>query len=128
MIRAYERVVRNKGAAGIDGLTVEELKDHLKAHWLNIKERLLEGEYQPQAVKKVTIPKPKGGERILGIPTVVDRLVQAGNTPETKSDVRQGLFGKQLWISPEPQRKASGYSVARPCAKREAKGRGYGLE
>ncbi len=76
MIRAYERVVRNKGAAGVDGLSVSELKDHLKANWLNIKENLLKDEYHPQKVKKVSIPKPKGGERILGIPAVTDRLIQ----------------------------------------------------
>lgn len=76
MISAYERVVRNKGSAGVDGLSVAELKDHLKTNWQDIKESLLKGDYYPQKVKKVTIPKPKGGERILGIPTVVDRLVQ----------------------------------------------------
>lgn len=76
MISAYERVVRNKGAAGVDGLSVAGLKDHLKTNWLNIKERLLKDDYHPQAVRKVSIPKPKGGERILGIPTVTDRLLQ----------------------------------------------------
>lgn len=76
MIRAYERVVRNKGAAGVDGLSVAELKDHLNTNWTSIRESLLKDEYQPQKVKKVTIPKPKGGERILGIPTVTDRLIQ----------------------------------------------------
>jgi len=76
MIRAYKRVLRNKGAAGVDGLSAAELKDHLKTNWSDIKERLLKDEYYPQKVKKVSIPKPKGGERILGIPTVVDRLLQ----------------------------------------------------
>lgn len=76
LMRAYQRVVRNKGAAGVDGLTVAALKDHLKEHWPTIKARLLEGSYQPQPVRRVTIPKPNGGERQLGIPTVVDRLIQ----------------------------------------------------
>lgn len=73
---AYERVVQNKGAAGVDALTVSELKDHLKRHWPMIRARLLGGDYRPQAVRGVDIPKPQGGVRTLGIPTVVDRLIQ----------------------------------------------------
>jgi RNA-directed DNA polymerase len=73
---AYQRVVENKGAAGVDALTVPEFKAHLQQHWLAIKERLLTGRYQPQAVRRVDIPKPQGGVRTLGIPTVVDRLIQ----------------------------------------------------
>ena len=75
--RAYARVMRNKGAAGIDAMPVAELSAHLKVHWPCIKEELLAGRYQPQAVREVSIPKPNGkGERILGIPTVTDRLIQ----------------------------------------------------
>jgi len=73
---AYERVVENKGAAGVDELTVAELKDHLKRHWPTIRARLLAGDYRPLAVRRVDIPKPQGGVRTLGIPTVVDRLIQ----------------------------------------------------
>ena len=73
---AYQRVVENKGAAGVDELTVAELKDHLKRHWPTIRARLLAGEYQPEPVRRVDIPKPQGGVRTLGIPTVVDRLIQ----------------------------------------------------
>jgi RNA-directed DNA polymerase len=73
---AYERVAANKGAAGVDDLPVAELKDHLKRHWPTIRARLLDGTYQPQAVRGVDIPKPQGGVRTLGIPTVVDRLIQ----------------------------------------------------
>jgi RNA-directed DNA polymerase len=73
---AYQRVVANKGAAGVDALTVTELKDHLKQHWLTLRARLLAGTYQPQPVRRVDIPKPQGGVRTLGIPTVVDRLIQ----------------------------------------------------
>jgi len=73
---AYRRVVANKGAAGVDELTVAELKDHLKRHWPTIRTRLLAGEYMPAAVRGVNIPKPQGGVRTLGIPTVVDRLIQ----------------------------------------------------
>ena len=73
---AYQRVVENKGAAGVDQLAVSELKDHLKRHWPRIRARLLAGEYQPQPVRWVDIPEPRGGVRTLGIPTVVDRLLQ----------------------------------------------------
>lgn len=76
MQRAYDRVMRNKGAPGVDGLTVGELKAYLKTHWLEHKEALLNGRYQPQPVRKVEIPKSGGGVRQLGIPTVLDRLIQ----------------------------------------------------
>jgi len=78
MTKAYRRVIGNKGVSGVDGLTTLELKDHLQVHWSKIKAALLEGSYYPQPVKKVTIPKSAGGERILGIPTVVDRMIQQG--------------------------------------------------
>ena len=73
---AYQRVVKNKGAVGVDQLAVAELKDHLKRHWPTIRARLLVGVYQPHPVRRVDIPKPQGGVRTLGIPTVVDRLIQ----------------------------------------------------
>ena len=73
---AYQRVIENKGTAGVDQLTVSELKDHLKRHWPTIRARLLAGDYQPARVRGVNIPKPQGGVRMLGIPTVVDRLIQ----------------------------------------------------
>lgn len=76
MWQAYQRVIENKGAPGVDGLKATELKDWLKRHWPRVKEALLKGEYIPQAVRKVEIPKPQGGVRTLGIPTVVDRLIQ----------------------------------------------------
>jgi RNA-directed DNA polymerase len=76
MMRAYERVLRNKGAPGVDDMTVGDLKAHLKAHWPEIREQLREGRYHPLAVRKVEIPKPGGGKRMLGIPTVQDRLIQ----------------------------------------------------
>lgn len=77
MLNALRRVVGNKGAAGVDAMSVEELKPYLQTHWGQIKEHLLEGSYQPQPVLRVEIPKPGGkGVRKLGIPTVVDRLIQ----------------------------------------------------
>ena len=76
LMLAYQRVVTNKGAAGVDALTVFALKDHLKQHWPQIRARLLAGEYVPSPVRRVDIAKPDGGLRTLGIPTVVDRLIQ----------------------------------------------------
>jgi RNA-directed DNA polymerase len=74
---ALKQVERNKGAAGVDKVTVEQLRAYLREHWLRIKEELLAGGYQPQPVLKVEIPKPGDkGMRMLGIPTVVDRLIQ----------------------------------------------------
>lgn len=73
---ALRRVVSNKGSAGVDGMTVRKLTPYLKKHWPAIRERLLEGTYSPQPVKRVEIPKPDGGVRKLGIPTALDRFVQ----------------------------------------------------
>lgn len=73
---AYQRVVSNKGAAGIDGMSVGELGAYLRQNWPRIREQLLAGEYRPQAVRTVEIPKASGGKRTLGIPTVLDRLIQ----------------------------------------------------
>jgi RNA-directed DNA polymerase len=75
-LQAYKRVKANKGSPGIDGMTVEQLPGHLKEHWPAIREQLLRGTYRPQPVKRVEIPKPDGGMRQLGIPTVLDRMVQ----------------------------------------------------
>ncbi|AFK70178.1 group II intron-encoding maturase [Pseudomonas putida ND6] len=74
--RAYQRVVSNKGAPGADGMTVADLAGYVRQYWPTLKARLLAGEYQPQAVRAVEIPKPQGGTRQLGIPSVVDRLIQ----------------------------------------------------
>lgn len=77
LVPALKRVMQNQGAAGVDGMTTEELPNYLKARWLDIKERLLRGIYMPQPVRKVAIPKPNGaGIRQLCIPTVLDRLIQ----------------------------------------------------
>jgi RNA-directed DNA polymerase len=74
--QALARVKSNKGSAGIDGMTVEELPDYLKKHWPIIRAQLLKGTYKPQPVKRLEIPKPDGGIRQLGIPTVLDRFIQ----------------------------------------------------
>lgn len=74
--RAYKRVVSNKGAPGADGMTVADLAGYVNQYWPILKGRLLAGEYHPQAVRAVEILKPQGGTRQLGIPSVVDRLIQ----------------------------------------------------
>jgi RNA-directed DNA polymerase len=75
-LQAYKRVKSNKGSPGIDGMTVEQLPGYLKEHWPAIRKQLLSGIYKPQPVRRVEIPKPDGGVRQLGIPTVLDRMVQ----------------------------------------------------
>lgn len=74
--QALGRVEENKGAAGVDGMSVKELRLFLKQHWPKLREQLLSGSYQPQLVRRVEIPKASGGMRKLGIPTVVDRFIQ----------------------------------------------------
>lgn len=74
--RAYEKVKKNGGSPGVDGVSVEDLKNYLAANWKGIRKQLLEGKYKPKAVKRVEIPKPGGGIRQLGIPTVIDRFLQ----------------------------------------------------
>jgi RNA-directed DNA polymerase len=76
LVKALKRVKANKGSPGMDGMTVQELPDFLKAHWPEIRARLFGGTYEPQPVRRVEIPKPDGGRRKLGIPTVLDRFVQ----------------------------------------------------
>lgn len=78
MNKAYTQVRKNKGAAGIDNMTVEGLVTYLREEWPKIKEQLVRGDYKPNPVKRVEIPKPDGGIRKLGIPTVMDRLIQQG--------------------------------------------------
>ena len=76
MLLALKRVISNKGSHGVDGMKIDELREHIKKHWHTIKAKLLEGKYNPSPVKRVEIPKPDGGVRLLGIPTVQDRLIQ----------------------------------------------------
>jgi RNA-directed DNA polymerase len=76
LMQAFEHVRRKKGGPGVDGVTVDELKDYLKANWAGIKQSLFDGTYKPLPVKRTNIPKPGGGTRPLGIPSVVDRFIQ----------------------------------------------------
>jgi RNA-directed DNA polymerase len=95
---AHARVVQNAGAPGIDGMTVEDLMPYCREHWARIREELLSGRYKPEAVRRVKIPKPDGkGTRMLGIPTVLDRMIQQALhqilTPIFDPTFSEGSFG-----------------------------------
>lgn len=94
---ALKRVEANKGAPGIDGVTTEQLRDYLREHWATIRSQIEAGTYRPSPVRRVEIPKPDGGVRLLGIPTVVDRLIQQAIlqvlTPVFDSDFSNSSFG-----------------------------------
>ena len=126
MQRAYQRVVRNKGAAGVDGLGVSELRDLLRQHWPTIKAKLLEGRYCPQPVRQVSIPKPNGGERKLGIPTVLDRLIQQALN-QVLSPIFESTFSEHSYgFRPGAQCPSSGPRGAATCAWGPRLGSGLG--
>ena len=93
--KAFKQVTANKGACGIDGMQTDELRDYLNANWQTLRTNILQGNYRPQAVRKVEIPKPQGGTRMLGIPAVIDRLI-----------------GQSIaqWLSPKYEEEFSNYS------------------
>ena len=93
--KAFKQVTANKGAGGIDGMQTDELRDYLNASWQSLRKEILEGSYRPQAVRKVSIPKAEGGTRMLGIPTVRDRLLQQA--------IAQ-------WLNPKYEEEFSNYS------------------
>lgn len=96
LFAALERVQRNGGAPGVDGMTVEELPDHLQAHWPSIREKLVAGTYRPSPVKRVKIPKAGGGVRKLGIPTVLDRMIQQ-TLQQVLSEVFEETFSEHSY-------------------------------
>ena len=93
MLRALKRVRANDGAPGIDGMSVDQLPGYLKRHWPKIKQDLLNGRYKPLPVRRKEIPKPAGGVRLLGIPTVLDRLVQQA-VAEVLQQIRDPTFSE----------------------------------
>ena len=117
LFSAYERVVKNEGAPGVDGLTVSEFKSWLQRHWVRVRQDLLTGVYQPAAVRKVEIPKPQGGVRTLGIPTVLDRLIQ-----QALNQVLQPLF------DPEFSSSSYGFRPGRNAHQAVEAARGYVAE
>ena len=117
LFRAYDRVVKNEGAPGVDGLPVSEFKPWLQRHWVRVRQDLLTGVYQPEAVRKVEIPKPQGGVRTLGIPTVLDRLIQ-----QALNQVLQPLF------DPEFSSSSYGFRPGRNAHQAVQAARGYVAE
>ena len=114
-VKALRQVEANKGSAGVDGLSVQALRACLREHWPRIKEELLEGRYQPQPVRKVEIPKPGGkGMRQLGIPTVMDRLIQ-----QALNQVMQPIF------DPDFSESSYGFRPGRSAHQAVLKARGY---
>lgn len=95
--KAFRRVTANKGAGGIDGMQTDELRDYLNTNWQLLRTAILEGNYHPQPVKKVEIPKSGGGVRMLGIPTVIDRLLQQAISqwlsPKYEGDFSSNSYG-----------------------------------
>lgn len=91
LLEALRRVKQNQGSPGMDGMTVKELPEYLQKNWTIIRQQLLEGTYRPQPVRRVEIPKPDGGKRQLGIPTVIDRLIQ-----QAMLQVLQGRWDKEF--------------------------------
>ena len=112
--KALKRVRSNSGSPGVDGMTVEQLPAHLKQHWPQIKQQLLEGTYRPQPVRRVEIPKPGGGVRKLGIPTVLDRFIQ-----QAVMQVLQDIF------DPKFSEHSYGFRPGRSAQQALAKAQGY---
>lgn len=100
MNAAYGRVMKNKGAAGVDRMPVSELKSYVESNWLKLKAELLSGNYKPGAVLQVEIPKPGGGVRKLGIPTVTDRLIQQGLLQILSPIFEPGFSGSSFGFRP----------------------------
>jgi RNA-directed DNA polymerase len=116
LARALRRVERNAGAAGIDGMRTEELRPWLREHWPGLRARLEAGTYRPQPVRRVAIPKPSGGERLLGVPTALDRLIQQALlqvlTPVFDPRFHDCSFGFRPGRSPHQAVEAARQSIA----------------
>ena len=95
--KALRAVERNKGACGVDGMQLDELRQYVNAHYQVLRKSTLEGTYRPSPVRKVEIPKPQGGVRMLGIPTVIDRMLQQAIqqwlSPKVDKDFNENSFG-----------------------------------
>ncbi|HHL4286620.1 TPA: group II intron reverse transcriptase/maturase [Escherichia coli] len=100
LMLACQRVVENKGAAGVDNLSVAELKPWLKKNWRSVRQALIDGNYQPRAIRRMDIPKPDGGVRTSGIPTVVDRLIQQAIAQQLSAIVDKSFSGSSYGFRP----------------------------
>ena len=124
---AVRAVVRNKGAPGVDGITVRQLPDVLQARWPEIERQLRQGRYQPQPVRRVMIPKPGGGgERALGIPTAIDRHIQAPNGVVIDRVIQQALQQRlqRLW-DPKFSEHSYGFRPGRSAQQAVAQAQAY---
>ena len=92
--RAWKRVKANRGAPGIDGVRLEDFPAYARNHWPDVREQIKQGRYAPQPVRRVAIPKPDGGERLLGIPTILDRVIQ-----QAIAQVLTPIFGPTFSVS-----------------------------
>lgn len=114
MLQALKRVEQNKGSHGVDMMPVQTLRKHILENWLTIKEEILKGTYEPEPVRRVEIPKPDGGVRLLGIPTVTDRLIQQA-IAQVLSKMYDPTFSEQSYgfrpnrSAHDAIRKAKGY-------------------
>lgn len=114
MLLALRRVEENKGSHGVDMMPVQDLRQHIVENWLHIKEAILQGTYEPMPVRRVEIPKPDGGVRLLGIPTVTDRLIQQA-IAQVLSKIYDPMFSEQSYgfrpnrSAHDAVRKARGY-------------------
>ena len=110
---AYALARANAGAPGVDGVTFKQIDELGVEKWLaSLREELVSKTYRPNPVRRATIPKPGGGERPLGIPTIRDRVVQTAAKIVLEPDLRGGLRGQRLWLSPAPQRGRCGQGSA----------------
>jgi group II intron reverse transcriptase/maturase len=100
MKAAYLAVKANRGSCGVDGMEVQEMEKHLREHWESIRSKLLEGRYQPAAVRAVEIPKASGGKRLLGIPTVIDRMIQQAIHQEMGPTFEEGFSENSYGFRP----------------------------
>ena len=92
LLQAHKKVTGNKGAPGIDGITVDELWKFCQDNWENVRNQVTSGTYKPKPVKKVEIPKPGGGKRFLGIPCVIDRLILQALNQVLTPIFEEGVF------------------------------------
>ncbi|GAA0412828.1 hypothetical protein Acor_11670 [Acrocarpospora corrugata] len=106
LLRALRRVEANKGAPGADGMSTAELRPWLREHWAGVREALDAGTYRPLAVRRVVIPMPGGGERLLGVSSVLDRMIQQAMA-QVHAVFRPVLLGVQFWV-PSRQVRPSG--------------------
>jgi hypothetical protein len=121
MQNALKRVESNKGAAGIDGMKVEDLRGYLKAHWQEVRETLESGKYRPSPVRRVEIPKPDGGVRQLGIPTVIVRLIQQAIAQVLVRCLKKS-FHRTALVSDQGEVRTKPYSKVRRTSEKATTG------